>query len=123
MDAQKTHGAFSWMDLQGEGAPSAQDFYARLFGWDLMPMPLEDGSTYPGFALAGVPLGGFAGKPGIAKQWLPYITVDNVDATAGAATKAGGRIAIEPFDAPGVGRIAVIEDPTGVPAALITYPQ
>ena len=122
-DVRKTHGAFSWMELQGEDAASTQDFYAELFGWKPVPMPMQDGGTYPGFALGEEPIGGFAGKPDLGRHWLPYITVDDVDATVGAAARSGGRVVAEPFDAPGVGRIAVIEDPMGAPAAVITYPE
>ena len=123
MDPRSTHGAFSWMELQGKNAAQTQTFYSELFGWNPVPMPMQDGSTYPAFALGETPLGGFADKTGIEKQWLPYITVEDVDATVAKADSAGGKVLNPAFDAPGVGRIAVLADPSGAATAVIQYPK
>ncbi len=123
MDERTTHGAFSWMELQGKNAAETQTFYSELFGWNPVPMPMQDGSTYSGFALGETPIGGFAAKTGIERQWLPYITVDDVDATVEKAGQVGGKVLNPAFDAPGVGRIAILEDPSGAAAAVIEYPK
>lgn len=122
MDAMKTHGAFSWMELQIEEPGQVKDFYRDVIGWQLLDMPMQDGSTYSGFALGEQPLGGFSNKSNPKPAWLPYVTVDDVDTRAGKVEAAGGEIVTAPFDAPGVGRIAVVRDPAGAPLALITYP-
>ena len=44
---------------------------------------------------------------------MTYIAVDDVEATVAATTAAGGAVAQAPFDVPGVGRIAMIKDPSG----------
>ena len=46
------------------------------------------------------------------------MTVENVDATATAAVKLGGEIAMPPQDVPEVGRIAVVIDPQGAAIGL-----
>jgi len=51
-------------------------------------------------------------------QWLGYVTVEDVDATAAKAAKLGGLIAMPPFDVPDVGRIAVLKDPQGAAIGL-----
>ncbi len=119
MDPTQTHGAFSWMEHQGNDVDKAKEFYRRVLGWDFMDMPMEDGSKYPAITLGEKPIGGFAAKPG--NHWLPYITVDDVDARTQAAQEAGGEVLCEPFDAPGVGRMAVVRDPIGASVALIRY--
>ncbi|MCH9649341.1 MAG: VOC family protein [Deltaproteobacteria bacterium] len=119
MDPTQTHGAFSWMEHHSEDVARAQSFYRQVIGWNPLEMPLQDGSQYAGISLGDKPIGGFVDKPG--QQWLPYITVDDVDTRTEIARKAGGQVLTEPFDAPGVGRIVVLQDPTGASVALIRY--
>ena len=119
MDSKLTHGAFSWMEHRGDKIDATREFYRQAIGWDFPDMPMEDGSAYPGIALGDAPIGGFAPHPNA--HWLPYITVDDVDARLQAALKAGAKVLTEAFDAPGVGRMAVLEDPAGAPVALIRY--
>lgn len=59
----------------------------------------------------------FAGVPG---QWLAYLAVDDVDARVAEATAAGAKLMRPIFDVPGVGRIAILKDPTGAGLGWIT---
>jgi uncharacterized protein len=61
----------------------------------LMPLPTE------------VRAGG--GRPG----WVGYIGVEDVDAAAGALSRAGGTIQRPPVDVPDVGHFSVVADPQG----------
>jgi len=117
----QTHGAFSWVEYQGQDASAARAFYEGVLGWTVTDMPMQDGSSYAGILLGEQPIGGFSPKPAPTSSWLAYVTVDDVDARTRAATKAGAKVLAEPFSAPGVGRIAVIEDPFGATLAFITY--
>ena len=123
MDPKKTHGALSWMEWRGTEAQDTRDFYAELFGWSKIDLPMQDGSTYPAYGVGAAPDGGFAAALGASSQWLPYITVDDVDEGVKQAVDSGGQVEAPPFDAPGVGRIAVIRDPAGAAIALIRYPE
>jgi predicted enzyme related to lactoylglutathione lyase len=51
---------------------------------------------------------------------MTYIAVADVDASVGEAETAGGRIVQRPFDIEGVGRIAIIADPTGAIVGIMT---
>src|SRR5262249_33733283 len=51
--------------------------------------------------------------PGVPPHWALYVCVENTDATAAKATKAGGKILQDPFDVFEFGRMAVLQDPTG----------
>lgn len=119
-----THGAFSWVEYHGQDAQAARTFYENVLGWTVADLPMADGSSYPGILLGEQPVGGFAPRNnGDGSAWLAYVTVDDVDARAKAAADSGGQVLAEPFDAPGVGRIAIVQDPTGASLALITYAQ
>lgn len=111
-----TPGNFSWNELMTPGADKASAFYAKLFGWESEPMP---GMAYTVFKNAGNYAGGMlqAGE-GRPAMWVPYVTVADTDASAAAAQKLGAKVCLEPNDIPGVGRIAVITDPTGATFGL-----
>ena len=51
--------------------------------------------------------------PELADHWLPYVHVEDADATAERAKKLGGTITVPPTDIPNVGRFAVITDTQG----------
>ena len=53
-------------------------------------------------------------------HWLVYFAVEDTDATVAKAGELGGSTVVEPFDAEGVGRIAVVSDPNGAAFAAIT---
>ncbi|RXZ81129.1 VOC family protein [Paenibacillaceae bacterium] len=51
--------------------------------------------------------------PGMEPHASIYILVDQVDATVGKAVEAGGKVLLEPFDLPGMGRMATLQEPQG----------
>ena len=53
--------------------------------------------------------------------WDPYITVDDVDASAKSIEKLGGEVIIHPTNILIVGRFCTIKDPQGISLNLITY--
>ena len=119
----QTHGAFSWMEYQGADPAAARGFYEKVVGWTVNEMPMADGSSYPGIVVGEQPVGGFSPQTAEAGAWLAYVTVDDVDARTQAATDAGAEVLSNPFDVPGVGRMAVLRDPFGASLAFITYEQ
>ena len=57
---------------------------------------------------------------GIEPNWFAYIAVDDVDARVEKAKTAGATLLRPMFDIPGVGRIAILKDPTGAAVGWIT---
>jgi predicted enzyme related to lactoylglutathione lyase len=51
---------------------------------------------------------------GIPPHWMLYISVDNADQSAAKAAQAGGTVLAPAFDVMDFGRMAIIQDPTGV---------
>ena len=73
-------------------------------------------------------LGGIMGMapglpPGVPPHWTSYLAVDDVDAGVASLRKLGGHVIREPWDVPGVGRIAIVTDPQGAVLGLITPSQ
>jgi predicted enzyme related to lactoylglutathione lyase len=53
--------------------------------------------------------------------WGGYVTVDDVDAVLARCTALGGRTVVPPMDVPGVGRMAVLQDPQGAVLSVMAY--
>ncbi len=117
----KAHGAASWIQHSCDDPAKAETFYKSVLDWNIVGMPMQDGSTYNGIMLGEEPIGGFCPTPSATGSWLIYITVDDVDQRYQAALDAGAKSIAEPFTAPGVGRMATICDPFGANLALISY--
>lgn len=121
MDKYATAGAPSWIEHSGPDGAAARKFYEDVIGWTVKEMPMGDGSNYPVLHVGEESVGGLNPRPSEAGLWTVYITVDDVDATHAKAVANGARSLAEPFDAPGVGRMAHILDPFGAALAFITY--
>ena len=120
------HGAFSWNELMTTDVEAAKGFYTSLFGWETEEFPMP-GMTYTVVKVAGEPVGGIMKTPQECGEmppcWGVYVTVDDVDATAGQVEGLGGKLLRPPMDIPGVGRFCVLQDPQGGVICAITYEQ
>ena len=117
------HGTPIWYELQSADPPASKAFYDHVVGWTIgEPMPgmdyrmIETGHG----AVGGVmPLTTEMRAGGARPGWLVYIGVDDVDAAAAAVTAAGGAVHMGPWSIPGVGRMAVVADPQGIPCYIM----
>jgi uncharacterized protein len=132
-------GSLNFNDLYTRDFDGAKAFYRAVFGWETISM---DGGfeawTLPGYgkfldekinpgtietmAEMGAPTG-FEnvvaslnpmpeGAPDAPDHWTVTFGVDDADAIAAKAKELGGKVLVEPFDAPWV-RMTVITDPQG----------
>lgn len=114
------HGRPVWYELMCKDPAAARRFYATLVGWRIDESPLP-GSTMDYRMISaddGLVGGVFTLTDDMCQQgampcWLMYLGVDDVDASVGAITAAGGAALLQPFEIPNVGRIAMVADPQG----------
>ncbi|HVH47846.1 MAG TPA: VOC family protein [Labilithrix sp.] len=111
-------GEFSWMELTTTDVKKAKSFYGDLFGWTFDDMPAGPGMTYSMGKLGNEHVCGlFEMGPEMAAavppHWASYVTVEDVDAVTKKAAANGAKVHKEPFDVMDVGRMSVLEDPTG----------
>ncbi|QDG79262.1 VOC family protein [Labrenzia sp. PHM005] len=116
----QTHGTFSWMELHSGDGAKARAFYTDLLDWGTEDMEMPD-ATYTVIKNGEDKVGGFPPMAADKAHWLPYVTVDDVDARVAKAKALGATVLAEPFSVPTVGRMATISDPVGGVIALITY--
>ena len=115
---------FVWHDLVTSDLARARAFYTALFGWDVRDQEMgpEIGS-YPMIQLGELGIGGMVQKRGedpTGSQWMPHIAVADVDASVARVPGLGGKVEMAPIDIPGVGRFAVVSDPSGAMFHLLS---
>jgi uncharacterized protein len=119
------HGTVLWNELNTHDAEKAKRFYGTTLGWTYEAMPMPQGGTYWLFKAGDATAGGIFTLEGpmfanVPDHWLPYIEVDNVDQRVAKVAAAGGAVMRDPFDIPGVGRIAIVKDATGAVVGWMT---
>ena len=111
-------GKIVWWELNTR-TPAA--FYTELVGWKKVEWPMPGGGgTYTMFGMnpeTAAVVGMAEMQPMVPKEvpahWAPYVSVDDVDATAKAFTENGGKVLAGPFDIPDQLRMAVCQDAAG----------
>ena len=114
-------GTFCWYELLAKDVATAAHFYTQVFGWTHRPEDMGQFGTYHLFRRGDQDIAGMMPKPADAagpSQWLPYVRVGDVDASAARFAELGGTVHVSPLDIPNVGRFAVGADPTGAMIAL-----
>jgi uncharacterized protein len=132
-------GTWNFSNLETADPEPAKAFYGAVFGWEADTLEFMGHSftmwRVPGYgdfleeldpgirrrhAEGGAPAGftdavGFVVAPrgdGGASSWHVTFAVDDADAAAARAEELGGRVVVEPYDAPPT-RVAVLSDPQG----------
>jgi len=113
-------GRFIWNELHTTDPEKALAFYGTVVGFSGRAMPSPAG-PYHILSQAGVDRGGITShlRPGTSPHWQPIVSVDDVDGAVGRALRLGARIVFPPEDIPGIGKLTVLEDPTGAVLALM----
>jgi predicted enzyme related to lactoylglutathione lyase len=117
-------GAFCWIELSTTDQNAAKSFYSSLFGWACQDFPMGPNDFYTMFQLEGRDTAAaYTMRPeqrsmGVPVHWLIYIAVESADDTASRVAQLGGKLLRPPFDVYDVGRMAVVQDPTGAVFAL-----
>ncbi len=114
-DAPAPDGGWLWNELHTTDPTSALEFYTDVVGFTHRSMDMGPAGTYHIFSASGDDRGGVTShlSPGTPPHWLPYVCVNDPDAVIARARKHGAAILMAPHDIPGVGRFAILADPTG----------
>jgi predicted enzyme related to lactoylglutathione lyase len=120
-DGDASQGQFFWNELHTTDTAKALAFYAKVVGFSSRAVDMGPGGTYHVLETRGVGRGGATTHmaPGTPPHWLPYVFVDDADATLAKASKLGGTVHVGPEDIPGIGRFGVLQDPTGAVLAVM----
>jgi len=111
-------GTPSYVELTCADPQAAKEFYGPLLGWEFEDVDMGEAGVYVAVSVRGDSIAGITGQlpqlQGHPAFWGVYLAVDDVDVTAAKVEPAGGKVEAGPFDVMELGRMASIQDPTGV---------
>ncbi|MEM9059359.1 MAG: VOC family protein [Pseudomonadota bacterium] len=122
------HGNVHWSELVSADVEGSKRFFEDICGWTINEMPMPNGA-YNVCMVGEQPVAGIMGIDQIpadhevAPHWMTYLEVADVDAEIAKVGGNGGMVVREPFDVPGVGRIAIVMDPGKAVCGLMTPAQ
>ncbi|HZO23029.1 MAG TPA: VOC family protein [Steroidobacteraceae bacterium] len=114
-------GRFIWHELMTTDPEAAGAFYTNVIPWKTQPSGMP---SYTLWMSGKNQAGGLMALPhaeaGTPPQWIIYVGTPDVDSSAEAARRLGGKVLKPPADIPNVGRFAVLSDPQGAAFAIFT---
>ncbi len=117
-------GNFCWAEIGTTNVAKAKRFYTELFNWETQDVPAGDIGTYTLMQMNGRDVCGLyelnaeQRELGIPPHWLSYVSVESADAATQKAKQLGAAVALEPMDIMGIGRMSLMQDPTGAHFAI-----
>ncbi len=114
-------GHWLWNELHTPDPAGALAFYEKVVGFSHRTLDMGPAGSYHIIGKGGKDRGGVTIHMGGATHahWLPYVCVDDPDATFRLVKDAGGVVLMGPEDVPGAGRLGVLKDPTGAELAVL----
>jgi predicted enzyme related to lactoylglutathione lyase len=114
-------GDWMWNELWTSDTAKALEFYERVIGYSVETMEMGEGGNYYVLKSGGKGRAGVtsAVHPAAPSMWLPYVQVEDCDAKAAQVAGLGGQVMFGPTDIPGVGRFAILQDPTGAALSIM----
>ncbi len=111
--------AFVHVELNTTDVDKAKSFYGQLFDWKIEEMSMGDGSNYTMIGVGEGTGGGMIKHPmGGPSIWLPYMLVDDIEASTAKAKSLGGTIIRDVHEAGDMGWLSIVMDPTGATFGL-----
>ena len=118
------HGTFSWVELVANDIDKAENFYTKLFGWDIEKVPMGNDQFYYMCKLRGKNVAAMykmmpeQEAAGVPPHWASYVTVDNCDDAVEKAKSLGAAVLAGPLDVFTAGRMAFLQEPGGAAFAV-----
>ena len=112
-------GAPIWSDCATTDLKGAEAFYASVFGWSATREADTKGAIYSVQRLNGKRAAGLyeltkeLRDMGVPPHWATYFSVTDLEESLRKVSESGGVLLDGPIDEPGVGKMAVIQDPVG----------
>lgn len=118
-------GRIHWVELHSQDLNADIAWLTSAFGFETDDMPMPNGATYKLLKHEGVARAGAMESQGAntPSMWLAWFEVTDVDVAVDTAKARGGTVLAPVMDMPGVGRMAMVQDPTGGVFGVITPPN
>ena len=105
---------FGWVQLGTTDPNKAKTFYEQLFQWDITPQAVTGHQSYMQIDTGNGPAAGISKGDTTESHWVPFVSVDDIQAYTAKAKSLGAEIIVPITDlGNGQGSICVFRDPTG----------
>lgn len=105
-------GTFCWVELGTPDPAGAASFYASVLGWNIDEADFEQG-TYRTARVVDLATAGIYESVDQPTSWSTYVSVEDTDMITKQAEQLGATVLVQPMDIGTMGRMAVIQDPSG----------
>lgn len=114
---------FVYVQLQTQDLQKAKAFYEKLFDWKYDEKTTGFG-PYVEINVGSGTAGGMVGQRDAStpSRWVPYVVVDDIDASTNQARTLGATVLQGPVALPNKSRFSMLVDPTGAMFALHQLP-
>ena len=117
----------NWNECQTRDAAAAGAFYEAVFGVEVKAFPMAEGR--PPYHVIHVDGRGVAGifelgedLADVPPNWSTIFAVADHDETVAQAQELGATVLMQGMDLPEIGRLAVLQDPTGAVFQILQPP-
>ena len=108
------HGKIEWTELATRRPEEAVAFYHDMLGYEPQVMNMGEGDYHVMQAGGAMRFGIYEETDArLTNRFIPYMGTDDVDERVKAVEAAGGKVLRAPWDVPGIGRMALVEDCCG----------
>lgn len=112
-------GLPAWNEVLSDEPENTARFFAAVFGWGMRSQDLGALGPATLFVAGDDTVAGCRRAPeGAVPQWVVAWTVTQVDQSVAKARQHGAQVLMPPTEVPGVGRVALLKDPTGAHVSL-----
>lgn len=114
-DSRARYNEWLWPELWTERPDSTAKFYNKVVGYNAVSRRGQQGQDYRILGRDGTARASILRTPlaDVESNWLLYMKIKSVRATARAVVKNGGRILVPPMKGDLNADIAIVADPTG----------
>jgi uncharacterized protein len=110
-----SYGSFCFAELHTSDVDGAARFYGDLLGWKVVNSPVDG---YSLFQVDGKDVAGLRRVDRRSSRWIPFLSVESLDAAMDKALQFGAGVRTPAADTPGFARTSVLRDPTGASVGL-----
>lgn len=111
-------GKFVWYELRSTDVEKSKAFYTELLGWTSEPQDMG-GTKFELVRAGGKEVAIIsAAQPKAKSHWVPFVSVNDVDASVKTIEEQQGKVVTPATDIPNIGRFAMLTDPNGVEFAV-----
>ena len=122
-DDEVEMGGIIWVDLFARDVESMAQFYGALAPFEIADRDITENVARKVLSAHGIPRAGIIPVDEEANRsaWVPYVRVENVEATLEKVVEGGGFVIVAPDENLHDGNVAVFVDPNGAVTGVVKY--